>query len=68
MATARQPTPPVAPVTSTSPDSGVTPDSWSRSTDKAAVNPAVPYTMLSLRLNPSGRFTAHAAGTRTYSA
>ena len=68
MSTAVEPTPPVAPVTSTGPESGVMPCSCRAITDSAAVKPAVPTTIASRVVRPSGSATSHSAGTRAYSA
>ena len=68
METAVEPTPPVAPVTSTGPPSGVTPCRSSRATDSAAVNPAVPIAIACRAVIPSGKGTTQSAGTRAYSA
>jgi len=62
------PTPPVAPVTSTSPDSLVRPLAIRRMMQSAAVSPAVPWLMLSLSDRPCGSFAAHSAGTLMYCA
>ena len=64
IATAMLPTPPVAPVTSTVPASGVMPWSSSASTDSAAVYPAVPISIDSRAVSPSGSGTIQPAGTR----
>ena len=64
IATAMLPTPPVAPVTSTVPDVGVMPWSNNASTDNAAVYPAVPITIDSRVVRPSGSGTIQPAGTR----
>ena len=66
MSTAVEPTPPVAPVTRTGPESGVTPWSWSAITESAAVKPPVPTTIVSRVLMPSGTATSRSAGTRAY--
>ena len=68
MPTAVEPTPPVAPVTRTGPESVATPWSWRAITDIAAVNPAVPITIASRAVSPAGSATSHSAGTRAYSA
>ena len=62
--TAKEPTPPEAPVTSTGPSPGRSPrcSSWSR--DNAAVKPAVPMAMAWRAERPSGRARADPAGTR----
>ena len=65
--TATLPTPPLAPVTSTSPCPGVTPCCSSASTHWAAVKPAVPSIMLSPMVKVAGSFTTQLAGTRIYS-
>ncbi len=62
------PTPPVAPVTTTGPRSGVIPACSSASTDCAAVNPAVPSAIASRGLKPKGNGTNHSAGARVNSA
>ena len=63
-ATAIEPAPPEAPVTSTSPDSGVTPVSSRRSTASIAVNPAVPIAAARSGERPAGRRTSASARTR----
>ena len=68
MSTAKLPTPPVAPFTSTGPFSGRCPLSSMRSIASAAVNPAVPRAIASRRLSPSGTRTTAPAGARTRSA
>ncbi len=68
MVTAILPTPPAAPVTSTSPRSGVTPCSSRASTDSMAVNPAVPMAIVSRALSPSGTFTSHSLLSRAFCA
>ena len=67
IATATEPTPPVAPVTKISPLSGVTPCSTRPSTERPAVKPAVPITIDSFKDKPSGLATAHSLGIRMYS-
>ncbi len=62
------PTPPPAPVTSTSPDPGSTPPRSSASTESIAVKPAVPTAAARAAENPAGTRTSDAAGTRTRSA
>ena len=64
MSTARQPTPPVAPVTTTGPLSGVVPLRASASTASAAVKPAVPIAIASNVVSASGIRTTQADGTR----
>ena len=68
--TAIEPTPPVAPRTRTgrSALSGDSPCSSRRTTDSAAVNPAVPSAMASRALRPSGSGITQSAGTRATSA
>ena len=68
MATAVEPTPPVAPLTITGPLSGVIPAASIASSEIAAVSPAVPSTIASSALMPSGAGTSQSAGTRTRSA
>ena len=61
-----EPTPPVAPVTSTGPPSGFMPAVSSLCTHSAAVKPAVPRIMLVRASSPSGIGTAHPAGIRIF--
>ena len=61
------PTPPLAPVTSTGPASGVRPRFSRACTLNAAVNPAVPMVAACLAVRPSS-FTTQSPGTRAYSA
>ena len=59
------PTPPVAPVTSTFPASGVMPLSNSLFTQSPAVRPAVPSTIESCKDKPTGNLVTHPPGTVT---
>ena len=68
MATAMLPTPPEAPVTSTSPLPGASPFRSICCTASAAVKPAVPKVMQSRRLRPSGRRNSQSPGTQHCSA
>jgi len=58
MATAMLPTPPEAPVTTTSPPPGFKPCSSRAITDSIAVNPAVPIIIDSLSVILTGRRTS----------
>ena len=64
MPTAIDPTPPVAPVTSTGPVPGCNPARSRASTDSAAVYPAVPTSIAARASSPLGMGTTHPAGTR----
>ena len=68
MPTAMLPTPPVAPVTATGPLPVRKPLRSSRTTDSAAVKPAVPRIIASRRDSPAGSRTTQSAGTRTRAA
>jgi len=68
MSTARLPTPPVAPLTTTGPLAGVRPFSSMRTMPSAAVKPAVPSAIASNSERPAGSGTTQSAGTRAYSA
>ena len=63
-----EPTPPVAPVTSTGPSPGSSPWRSSRAIASAAVKPAVPIAIACVVLIPSGSGTTQSSGTRAYSA
>ena len=67
-ATATLPTPPAAPVTSTSPASGLSPCRSRAITASIAVNPAVPIAIARRALSRSGRRTRYDALTRAFSA
>ena len=58
-ATATEPTPPAAPVTTTGPSPGCTPAVSSSITHSIAVNPAVPIAIAVRALIDSGRRTSH---------
>ena len=64
MPTATEPTPPVAPVTSTGPSPGRSPARSSASTDSAAVKPAVPIIIAVLLVMFCGMATNQSAGMR----
>ena len=64
MAVATLPTPPAAPVTSTSPPSGRSPFASSARTASIAVKPAVPIAIVSASARPSGTGTSHSPRTR----
>ena len=67
MATAVEPTPPDAPVTSTGPSPGRRPRSSSAWTLIAAVNPAVPMAIASRAVRPAGSGTTQPDGIRASS-
>src|SRR5579883_2983335 len=64
MATATLPTPPAAPVTSTSPMPGLRPCASSAATAIIAVKPAVPIAIARLVESAAGSFTSIAASLR----
>ena len=64
--TATEPTPPDAPVTKTSPESGVRSFISNFLTHSPAVNPAVPIDIASASVNSLGRGMAQLAGIEIY--
>ena len=63
-----EPTPPVAPVTTTGPMSGRWPFSSIRWIASAAVKPAVPSSIALRSVRPSGSGTSQSAGSRSFPA